>query len=378
MFAHQDQDERRTVARSESHIRFQGMTARARRIAVGAVGAAALTLPLFAGAIAAQAVTSFHPLTLLNGWTNAPFGTSNAAVANISGIVRLKGAIATTGTDSGPFILPSADRPASTVYVKLDLCNATNGRLQIAPSGVVTVEGENGNFSNAQCFTSLDGASFAKSATSFTPLTLLNGWANYSSSTASPAARAISGVVHLEGAIATSGTNPVPFVLPSAFRPATTVYVPVDLCDATNGRLQIEHNGTVTVEAEGNNFNNAQCFTSLEGVSYAKSASSYTALTLKNGWSGAPFSTSNPEVRTISGIVTLKGAMSTAGTNPVAFTLPPGFRPATTVYVAVDLCDATNGRLQIEHNGTVTVEAEGGTFSNAQCFTSLDGVSFSP
>jgi hypothetical protein len=70
--------------------------------------------------------------------------------------------------------------------------------------------------------------------------------------------------------------------------------------------------------------------------------------------------------------------MSTAGTNPVAFTLPSGFRPTTTVYVAVDLCNATNGRLQIGHNGTVTVEAEGGTFSNAQCFTSLDGVSFAP
>jgi hypothetical protein len=376
MFAHQDQDERRTMARSESHIRFQGMTAGARRIAAGAMGAAALTLPLFAGATAAQAVTSFHPLTLLNGWTNAPFGTSNAAVANISVIVHLKGAIATTGTNSDPLILPSADRPATTVYVKVDLCNATNGRLQIAPSGVVTAEGENGNFSNAQCFTSLDGASFAKSATSFTPLTLLNGWANYSSTTASPAARTISGVVHLQGAIATTGTNPVPFVLPSAFRPAATVYVPVDLCDATNGRLQIEPNGTVTVEA--GNFNNAQCFTSLEGVSYAKSASSYTALTLKNGWSGAPFSTSKPAVRTISGIVILKGAMSTAGTNPVAFTLPSGFRPATTVYVAVDLCNATNGRLQIGPNGTVTVEAEGGTFSNAQCFTSLDGVSFAP
>jgi hypothetical protein len=28
--------------------------------------------------------------------------------------------------------------------------------------------------------------------------------------------------------------------------------------------------------------------------------------------------------------------------------------------------------------GVVTVQAEGGTFSNAACFTSLDGVSFAP
>jgi hypothetical protein len=45
------------------------------------------------------------------------------------------------------------------------------------------------------------------------------------------------------------------------------------------------------------------------------------------------------------------------------------------VYVPVDLCDATNGRLLIETNGTVIVQADT-VFSNAQCFTSLDGVSF--
>jgi hypothetical protein len=37
------------------------------------------------------------------------------------------------------------------------------------------------------------------------------------------------------------------------------------------------------------------------------------------------------------------------------------------------MCNATNGRLDIAPNGTVTVDAEGGTFSNARCFTSLDG-----
>jgi hypothetical protein len=55
--------------------------------------------------------------------------------------------------------------------VPVDLCNATNGRLDIAPSGTVSVEQQNGDpFTNAQCFTSLDGVSFAKSATSFTAL----------------------------------------------------------------------------------------------------------------------------------------------------------------------------------------------------------------
>jgi hypothetical protein len=133
----------------------------ARRLAVGALGAAALALPVgLLGAAAAQAAT-FTPLTLQNGWTNAPFSTSAAEVATVSGIVQLKGAIATGGTNPVPFTLPSAYRPATEVYVPVDLCNATNGRLDIAPSGVVTVEAEGGTFSNAACFTSLDGASFA-------------------------------------------------------------------------------------------------------------------------------------------------------------------------------------------------------------------------
>ena len=83
-------------------------------------------------------------------------------------------------------------------------------------------------------------------------------------------------------------------------------------------------------------------------------------------------------MRTISGIVHLKGAIATSGTNPVPFTLPAGFRPVSVVFAQVDLCTATNGRLQIEPTGVITVEAEGGAFGNAACFTSLDGVSFAP
>jgi hypothetical protein len=154
------------------------------------------------------------------------------------------------------------------------------------------------------------------------------------------------------------------------------VFVPVDLCNASNGRLQIEPTGVVTVE--GGAFSNAACFTSLDGASFAKSATSFTALTLDNGWTGSPFGTSAPAVHTISGIVHLKGAIATTGSNPVPFTLPAAFRPAHAVFVPLDLCNATNGRLQIEPTGVVTVEAEGGAFSNAACFTSLDGASFAP
>ena len=387
LFTRTDGGDRDAAGRSWARQICRVVTRRLRQLAVCAVSVVAVTLPAGAvGAVAAQAAPSapdaltsgWTPLTLQNGWTNSPFGTSAAEVHTISGIVHFKGAIATTGSNPVPFTLPAGFRPASAVFVPVDLCNATNGRLQIEPTGVATVQAEGGAFSNAACFTSLDGVSYAKSASSFTPLTLQNGWTNSPFGTSAAEVHTISGIVHFKGAIATTGSNPVPFTLPAGFRPASAVFVPVDLCNATNGRLQIEPTGVVTVQAEGGAFSNAACFTSLDGVSYAKSASTFTPLTLQNGWFNSPFGTSAPAVRTISGIIHLKGAIATSGTNPVPFTLPAAFRPASVVFVPVDLCTATNGRLQIEPTGVVTVEAEGGTFSNAACFTSLDGVSFAP
>ncbi len=320
----------------------------------------------------------FGKLTLVNGWTGAPFGTSGPAASATGGIVQLSGAMSTTGTNPVAFTLPAADRPGTSVFVPVDLCNATNGRLDIAPSGVVTVQQQDPGFANAQCFTSLEGVSFATSAASFTGLTLQNGWTNAPFGTSNAAVALAGGVVHFKGAIA-SGTSPVLFTLPAGFRPATDVYVPVDLCNATNGRLHIQPSGVTDVEVPSTEtFADAQCFTSLDGASFAPSAASFTGLTLQNGWTGAPFSTSNAAVALVGGVVHFKGAVA-SGTSGVLFTLPPRFRPAKAAYAKADLCGATNGRLFIQPNGVVTVQQQSGDpFSNAQCFTSLDGASFAP
>jgi len=106
------------------------------------------------------------------------------------------------------------------------------------------------------------------SAVVYTTLALTNGWSNYGFGTRKAAVFKDASGVHFKGAIATAGSDARPFTLPKAFRPGGTVYLPVDLCNATNGRLVITKTGTVTVEAEGGNFNNASCFTSLEGVSF--------------------------------------------------------------------------------------------------------------
>jgi hypothetical protein len=312
------------------------------------------------------------PLTLINGWANAPFTTSMATVEEVSGIVQFRGAIG-SGTNAFPFTLPLSLSPATDVYIPVDLCNAHNGRLHITSSGSVDIEAEGGTFSNAQCFTSLDGASFAPNSTGFTALPLINGWVNAPFSTSNAAAKLINGIVHFEGAIATAGTNNQPFVLPKPMRPLTDVYVPIDLCNSTVGRLHIQPTGTVFVEAAV--FSNAQCFTSLDGAWYAPKPSGFKTLALINGWTDAPFSTSNAAAANAYGIVYFKGAIATTGTITQPFTLPTAFRPVTNVYVPIDLCGATKGRLLIQTNGVVIVQAEV-AFSNAQCFTSLDGASF--
>jgi hypothetical protein len=65
----------------------------------------------------------FTPLTLLNGWQNAPYNTRNAAVINDNGTIRFQGAVA-NGTSSILFTLPAAFRPPTDVYIPIGLLYA--------------------------------------------------------------------------------------------------------------------------------------------------------------------------------------------------------------------------------------------------------------
>jgi len=351
---------------------------------MGILCAAASLLPLlFVGAPAAQAdVWAIH-LALAPGWS--PYGGSPVGATLDGGIVHLWGAITTSGTNPAAFTLPPEFRPASNVFVPVDMCHGTNGRLDIFPNGTVNVEAEPGGWGNAQCFTSLDGAWFVEAPDPWTsggsgqiPLSLQPGWTGGPHGTAAPQMESINGIVYFSGAIATNGTNQLAFTLPVGWRPLTNVYVKVDLCGGTNGRLHIRPDGNVYVYAEGAWYT-AQCLTSLDGASFDENGAAYSnpaPLGLVNGWTGGPYGTAPPEAELFGNWVVLKGAIATKGTNPVAFTLPDWALPYRNVFVPVDMCNGTNGRLDISPNGTVAVEAEGGAWGNAQCFTSLDGVSF--
>lgn len=213
---------------------------------------------------------SFTALKLRPGWTEFDNLYRKAAARVVGGIVHLEGEIKTAGTKLAAFTLPAGFRPSKKVFVLINLCTGSIGRLNIAPSGAVSVEAEGtGNLWMIHCGTSLDGAWFALSPKSFTPLTLQNGWMNAPKGTAKAAVRTISGIVHFKGGIWTNGTNADPFVLPAGDRPASEVFIPVDLCGGNNGRLNIYPDGEVTVEAQ-DDFGEAQCFTSLDGASFAR------------------------------------------------------------------------------------------------------------
>jgi hypothetical protein len=335
------------------------------------LAAAAATVPM---AIRASTPPPAIYLTLINGWKAAPSQTAKPSIWLQKGIVHLKGAIWTklTNTSNVPFIVPAPFRPATLVYVKTDMCTATNGRIYIEPDGTTKVQAES-DPDNAKCLTSLDGATYAPSSDGFKPLKLKNGWQPYGGETGTPAVRLVAGIVRFEGAMA-GGKTTSPFVIPLALRPSTTVFVPIDTNSATNGRLVIGTDGSVKVQAEVD-FSNPESFTSLDGVWYAHDTSGFTALNLINGWTSSQYETVAPAIKLINGVVHFQGAIGTAGNNDAPFVLPVGFRPSRETIVPVDMCQATNGRLIIAPDGTVIVQAES-AFGNAACFTSLDGASF--
>jgi len=209
--------------------------------------------------------SGFTALTLQNGWTNAPSGTRNAAVKNDNGTIRFEGAVA-HGTTATMFTLPSAFRPPSDVYLPLALCNGRKGRLHITTAGVTTVAVAGGDFTQAQCFTSLEGATFALSASGYTAVTPLNGWTNAPSATRNLAYKVDDGIFRMQGAIA-NGNVGVFMFLPPNLRPVTDLVAHLDLCNGAVGTIFVSRfKGAVEVDAE-NGFSDAQCFTSLEGVS---------------------------------------------------------------------------------------------------------------
>lgn len=307
------------------------------------------------------------PLTLVNGWTPTVYGTANPAAGVVDGSVVFRGAVM-DGTNGHIATLPEGMRPTTTVYLPVDLCGGVPGRLTVNTAGQVTVSAT--AFGDAQCFTSLDGASFTLGPA--TRLTLRNGWINREYGTRPAKARLTNNTVRLSGAIS-RGTRATAFQLPEGMRPNRPTYVAIDLCNGAVGRLLILPTGKVKVQS-ATDFDTASCFASLEGATFRLSAPN--PLATLNNWTSAAFGTRASKAAVSGPTIHLVGGVN-GGDDSLVTVLPEGLRPNATVYVRTNLCGAAPGRLIIESNGEVRA-ASPTDFTDAQCFTSLDGVSFTP
>ena len=104
----------------------------------------------------------------------------------------------------------------------------------------------------------------------------------------------------------------------------------------------------------------------------------YKNLDLKNGWSQFGSSYKPAAAIDAQGIVHLRGVITQgiAGSNNFA-RLPRALRPDRDVFMPVDQTAGNQGRVGIDPDGEAEVSAEaGGSQSNAQLFTSLDGVTY--
>jgi hypothetical protein len=104
----------------------------------------------------------FENLTLINNWLPYPDTNVPGAALDAQGVVHLRGAMyQITGTNPFPFIMPAKFRPAAQrIYVSVGLLSAKPGRLAIQSDGTVVPESAD-VFSDAQGFTSLEGATYA-------------------------------------------------------------------------------------------------------------------------------------------------------------------------------------------------------------------------
>jgi hypothetical protein len=199
----------------------------------------------------------------------------STVVAYVALFLALGGtAYAATG---GPFILGhpnTASTPTALSNVGSGPALALGTHSASTPPLIVSNQTKVPNL-DADMVDGLHAASFQRTLPAvlpWGPLTLINGWAGNCFGTGqAQIALAPEGVVHFRGGICSTGTSAVPFMLAAKYRPTHSEFIPVDECNATTGRLEIETNGTVLALADENRASvgdTPQCFTSLAGVSY--------------------------------------------------------------------------------------------------------------
>ncbi|MFZ2126160.1 MAG: type II secretion system protein [Candidatus Microsaccharimonas sp.] len=310
-----------------------------------------------------------------NGWVDygdvwAPGGYTKTS----AGVVVLKGLLRRPGNSTNPqtiATLPVGYRPSQN-YIYQRVGNSAVTRVDVRADGVVQISGINSDVS-------LDGIAFQPSGTTFTSLSLLNGWVVYGDSFYGQApGYAIDGSGRVElramisGGTATDGTDL--WTLPASTTPNQYMHMPA----FANGNTVFSVSASPSVADAKGGSNAWYSIHSLYWPSSRATGSTCTTqwcnMTLQNSWVhyGAPFST--PQyTKGSDGVVSLKGLLgrgSAATQDTNILTLPAGYRPAGRLLISV--ANAYNGvaRIDILANGDVRY------ILGSNVWLSLDGINF--
>lgn len=192
------------------------------------------------------------------------------------------------------------------------------------------------------------------------PLTVQNGWVNYSPPFSSAAyTKTSAGLIVLKGMVkAGSGTIAQ---LPAGYRPAAQIMFE-NSTNQTGGRLDIDVNGNIGM-AVGSN-----AWFSLDGVSFMPAGATFTGATFANGWVNYGGSWTNPGYMTDSlGRVQIGGLTkngTTTSPTPM-FTLPVGSRPAEYAHVVNDI-DNGGAHFGVDSAGNVSSKGYGNGYLSLQ------------
>jgi hypothetical protein len=327
-------------------------------------------------------VTMWGGLGLQNNWTDygAPY-SANGYTLTTSGVVMLKGNLKRTGTPAVNEIigvLPPGYRPSNRLMFETsssaDSSTGQNtSRIDIDTSGNILFEnGDSG-------YLTLEGINFMPSSTSFTPLTLTNGWSNYGASiyggTFASAAYAVDGVgrVHTQGVIKggtiADNTQLVTNLTGASLLTPEYLHVP----DRSTGFGYIGVDPVKGLVAKGNG--NSNTFMAINSAYLPQSVSGWTPLTLGNGWVQYPGFSTPSYIKTSDNVVMLKGLIksgtTTNGTiiNPTA-PLPVGYRPKDRTLIAGGVNNTKTVRYDVRTDGYIEY------YYGDNVWSSLDAITF--
>jgi hypothetical protein len=212
--------------------------------------------------------TTWHKLTLINGWTSAQTAstnTGNPAYAVKNGIVYLSGSVKqTSGTNPTFAVLPKAARAGVKMYMTDYMFLATPGTLVITATG--NISALSSPQSDAQGFTSLAAISYPAKGITWHNLPLTNGWTSTPFGTGKPAYAVKNGVVYLSGSLKEPSRASIVFArTPSAIRPASDLNMPI-LVKGGYGYFGVGPNPRMVVASTP--ASNARNFASLAGINY--------------------------------------------------------------------------------------------------------------